>query len=154
MLSTSGWTEVTTTDGFEINIIDGQYIQVAEVRASDSKVTRWGEAGPANDGYTPQIPASGLFLTVTINSTSPPAIDSISLSVAGGSAESNYYYYKFASGTSEAPFEGSTLNTSSWAGMSLSTQPILVTPVNGSYVQVVETTASNVVLKWGEAEIK
>ncbi len=150
--TTTGWTEITSTVGFEAAFTDGWYVQTVEVRTSDSKVTKWGKAGPADDGV--QVSASGLSLTVTISSTSPPAIDSISLSVADGSAESNYYYYKFASETSVAPFEGSTLNTSSWVGMSLSTQPILLTPVNGSYIQVVETTASNVVLKWGETEIK
>ena len=146
----SGWVEIPSVVGFEISINDGDYVQVTEVRNSDNKVTRWGKTGPSNDGYTPQIPASGL--TLVIEQTSPPAIDQVVLSVSGGSAGSNYFYL-VSPGEGTPPIEGTTFSPGGWYGLSLSALPLTLEAASGSYIQVVETTTSNVVLRWGQRQI-
>lgn len=146
----SGWVEIPSVVGFEITINDGDYVQVTEVRNSDNKVTRWGKTGPSNDGYTPQIPASGL--TLVIEQTSPPAIDQVVLSVSGGSAGSNYFYL-VSPGEGAPPIEGTTFSPGGWYGLSLSALPLTLEAASGSYIQVVETTTSNVVLRWGQRQI-
>ena len=146
----SGWVEIPSVVGFEITINDGDYVQVTEVRNSDNKVTRWGKTGPSNDGYTPQIPASGL--TLVIEQTSPPAIDQVVLSVSGGSAGSNYFYL-VSPGEGTPPIEGTTFSPGGWYGLSLSALPLTLEAASGSYIQVVETTTSNVVLRWGQRQI-
>ena len=146
----SGWVEIPSVVGFEISIKDGEYVQLTQVRNSDNKVTRWGKTGPSNDGYTPQIPASGL--TLVIEQTSPPAIDQVVLSVSGGSAGSNYFYL-VSPGEGTPPIEGTTFSPGGWYGLSLSALPLTLEAASGSYIQVVETTTSNVVLRWGQRQI-
>gem|GEM_PF-3341447 len=145
-LTGSGWIEIATTAGFEIDITDGWYVQVAEVRNSDSKVTRWGKTGPADDGYTPPVPASGLFLSIAV--LEPAVEGSVGIVVSGGDSGSSYYY--MVSPTPAAPpYVGTAFVETGWTPYQLS-DPISAGV--GAYIQIVEIK-DGAVLHWGEVQV-
>ncbi len=153
VLSGSGWTDLTTTGQLEISINDGQYVQVAEVKSSSNRVNRWGKVGPADDGYTTPVPASGLTLKIESGGTaSPPAVDSVIVTITGGDSGSVYYYRV---GSEAAPNAATTLNPQGWTGIRVENRVALIPSsevASGNIVQIVETTSSNVVLRWGQEQ--
>lgn len=143
VITVGEWNSITTTAGFEISIQDGRYVQVVEVKNSDKKVTRWGKAGPANDGFTPPEVASGLSLSIA---ALDPAIEgSVGVVVSGEDSGSTYYYMISPSG-STPPYAGASFIADGWTLYTLGNS---VPAGPGSYIQIVETK-DGVVLHWGQ----
>ena len=143
VITVGEWNSITTTAGFEISIQDGRYVQVVEVKNSDNKVTRWGKAGPANDGFTPPEVASGLSLSIA---ALDPAIEgSVGVVVSGEDSGSTYYYMISPSG-STPPYAGASFIADGWTLYTLGNS---VPAGPGSYIQIVETK-DGVVLHWGQ----
>ena len=139
----TGWTEITTTD-VEISIQDRDYVEVVEVK--DNKVTRWGKAGPADDGYTPPVAASGLSLSIA---TLDPAIEGrVGVVVSGGDSGSTYYYMVSPTG-STPPYAGASFVADGWTLYTLGSS---VPAGPGSYLQIVETK-DGLVLHWGQVRV-
>lgn len=147
-ITVGDWNSITTTAGFEISILDGRYVQVAEVRNSDNKVTRWGKAGPADDGYTPPVLASGLI--VSIIALDSPTTGSAMILVDGGQSGSTYYS-KVEMSTGTPPYVGTEYATlGGWTSYQLNDP---VQAVLDSYIQILETR-NGVVVRWGEVKIQ
>ena len=145
--TTADWTEITATE-VALSISDGEYVQVIEVKNSDSKVTRWGKTGPADDGYTPPVLASGLRVSITALDT--PTTGSAMIVVDGGQSGS-IYYSKVAMSPGTPPYVGTEyVSLEGWTSYQLS-DPI--SAGIGAYIQIVETK-DGVVLHWGEVQVQ
>ena len=142
-IDTENWKPITTISAFEIDVNDGEYVQVVEVKNIDSKVTKWGKAGPADDGLKL---ASGLTVTIVV----PYSADTgtVELKVSGGLSESKYFY-KASDLLGTQPYIGDSIVDKGWTEFGLS-DSIPTRPEE--YIQVIETDLDRI-QKWGQVQI-
>ena len=137
----SGWVLNTNgTTAFEITAADGQYIEVAEVDSSNA-VTRWGEAGPANDGYTP---VKATVTTIVASSARVRAGNSVTLTATvkdetGAVLSNATVKVTVSSPTGVKTTSTLTTNSSGRASMTYRTSR---TAIKGTYTVTANTTYS------------
>ncbi len=72
------WHQVSDTNAFGVAVADGKYIEVAEIKEADQKVSKWGKSAATEDGYNA---VTGITGSIVLNATSYKMGELIDISV-------------------------------------------------------------------------